>query len=132
MEPLDVRASVELDAHPRSAHAARAFIRDFCKAAHIGEDACETAALLTSELVTNAIIHGRSRAVLTAHTPPPVLRVSVQDDDPQLPDVGDAPGVGAESGRGLLLVAALASSWGVERTESGGKAVWFELDAGSA
>ncbi|MFP5218292.1 MAG: ATP-binding protein [Actinomycetes bacterium] len=132
MDPLDVRASVELDAHPRSAHAARKFIRDFCKAARIGEDVCETAALLTSELVTNAIIHGRSRAVLSAHMPPPVLRVSVEDDDPSLPEVGDAPGLAAESGRGLLLVAALATRWGVERTATGGKAVWFEIDPGSA
>jgi hypothetical protein len=56
-----------------------------------------------------------------------MLRVAVRDDNPALPVVGHHPDLTAESGRGLLLVSTLADDWGVESTESGGKAVWFEL-----
>jgi anti-sigma regulatory factor (Ser/Thr protein kinase) len=128
MEPLDVHASLELPADPRSASRARRFIRDFCRAADLDDEYCENASLLVSELVTNAVLHGRSRAVLDVRRPPPVLRVWVRDDNPALPPVGISPELTAESGRGLVLVSALASRWGVEATEDGGKAVWFELD----
>jgi anti-sigma regulatory factor (Ser/Thr protein kinase) len=103
-------------------------MRDFCNAAHLGEDHCETAALLVSELVTNAVIHGRTRATLVAERPGNVLRVSVVDADPQMPDPGKETPEDAESGRGLRIVAAVADRWGVETLPEGGKAVWFELD----
>ncbi len=128
MGPLDVHASLELEPDVTAPGRARRFIRDFCRAAHLGEDACETAALLTSELVTNAVLHGRSRAVLDARVPEGSLRVEVHDLDPRVPEVADR-GDAAEGGRGLLLVGALADRWGSERHPSGhGKAIWFELD----
>jgi anti-sigma regulatory factor (Ser/Thr protein kinase) len=129
IDPVEVRASLVLRAVPQSAGAARKFIADICNAAQLGEDDCSLAALLTSELVTNAVRHGGSRAVIDAHAPGGVLRVSVQDDNPALPVVGDHPDLTSESGRGLHLVDALASRWGVEKAPQGeGKAVWFELD----
>lgn len=60
--------------------------------------------------------------------PAGVLRVGVHDTNPDLPSVGDAPDLTAEGGRGVLLVSTLADRWGIEVTETGGKAVWFELD----
>lgn len=129
MDPLDVHASVELPATSRAAAAARRFIREVCAAADVDAEVCETAALLTSELVTNAVLHGGSRAVLDVRKPPPALRVTVRDDDPRLPAAGDAPPLSAESGRGLLLVSRLADRWGVTSLD-GGKAVWFELRVG--
>ncbi len=84
--------------------------------------------LLTSELVTNAVRYGGTRAVLEAQMPGGALRVTVTDENPDLPEVGDAPALTAEGGRGVLLVSTLAARWGVERLPTGGKAVWFELD----
>lgn len=127
MDPVEVRASVALPAIPESAKAARKFIGDICNAAELGEEECATASLLVSELVTNAVTHGASRAVLEAVAPGGVLRVSVHDEDPRPPELTDDPDPSAESGRGLLLVSLLASRWGVEPV-SGGKVVWFELD----
>ena len=126
-DPVEVRASVVLSAVPQSAATARRFIADICAAARLGENACATASLLVSELVTNAIRYGGSRAVLEAVAPGGVLRVSVRDDNPALPVVGNHPDLTAESGRGLLLVSTLADDWGVEVIDGGGKAVWFEL-----
>ena len=128
MKHLDVRVSLGVPRDPTSARRARRFISDFCNAADLGEEVCQLAALLVSELVTNAVRYGGSRAVLEAHLPGGCLRVSVADDNPDLPVVGSQPDLTAESGRGVMLVSTLASRWGVERLESGGKAVWFELE----
>ncbi|MEV4948734.1 ATP-binding protein [Streptomyces sp. NPDC053755] len=91
-----------------------------------GPGACDVAELLTSELVTNALIHTEHGAVVTATVVPENLRVEVRDFVPGL----TAPHVPAADdgthGRGLVLVDALADSWGVEDQEVG-KVVWFEL-----
>jgi anti-sigma regulatory factor (Ser/Thr protein kinase) len=128
IEPVELRASVVLRAVPQSAGAARRFIANICNAAELAEEDCALAALLTSELVTNAVRYGGSRAVIDAQTPGGVLRVSVRDDNPALPVVGAKPEFTKEGGRGLQVVDALASRWGVEEAAGGGKAVWFELD----
>ncbi|MFI9237931.1 ATP-binding protein [Streptomyces sp. NPDC053079] len=115
-----------------------------------GPGRADTAELLVSELVTNALVHTDGGAVVTARfTGGPEapekgrLRVEVRDflsRHPTLrpPPAGSArdngtagppgPGATATSGRGLLLVHALADGWGV-RAHGVGKAVWFELDA---
>ncbi|GAA0369840.1 ATP-binding protein [Streptomyces blastmyceticus] len=110
----------------------------------------DTAELLTSELVTNALVHTDGAAVVTAALTGDAearskgrLRVEVRDFAVRHPALrvpgartdGEA-GDGREhdiektatSGRGLLLVHSLADSWGV-RPHGVGKAVWFELDA---
>jgi anti-sigma regulatory factor (Ser/Thr protein kinase) len=79
-------------------------------------------------LVANAVVHGGSQAELDAQMPGGALRVAVTDDNADLPRIGDSPDLTAEDGRGLILVSTLADRRGVERTPSGGKAVWFELD----
>lgn len=92
----------------------------------------DTAELLTSELVTNALQHTPGGAVLTATYSPgtdPRLRVEVHDSLARRPrlrtaDIGG--GDYATSGRGLMLVEALADAWGVRAGESG-KVIWFEL-----
>jgi anti-sigma regulatory factor (Ser/Thr protein kinase) len=124
---FSVRATVALAASPTSAAQARRFIRDFCTAADLGEDACEKASLLVSELVTNAVVHGRSRATLIAARPEGRLRVAVLDNDVRLPEGPQPANPDAEGGRGLRIVAAVADRWGVETTDEG-KSVWFEID----
>jgi anti-sigma regulatory factor (Ser/Thr protein kinase) len=87
----------------------------------------EIALLLTSELVTNAIRHARTRfAVEVNHSDGVELRVAVSDDSPAQPRVVVAPPE-AQSGRGLFFVDQYASAWGVDATPDGGKRVWFAL-----
>jgi PAS domain S-box-containing protein len=87
----------------------------------------DDAALLVTELATNALRHGGPGVDLWLR---PVdgggLRVELVDGRPgALPGVS-VPDDDAEGGRGLLLVSALARSWGSDRL-SAGKCVWFEL-----
>lgn len=86
------------------------------------------AALLTSELVTNAVKHapGRGTALqLVISWDRGELRVEVHDESRSVPVVVDAP-PDAEAGRGLMLLATLASDWGYRETSTG-KAVFFTL-----
>jgi anti-sigma regulatory factor (Ser/Thr protein kinase) len=83
-------------------------------------------ALLTSELVTNAVGHAAGPVVtLVISCSGGQVRVDVHDTSSVLPEVADVP-ADAESGRGLHLVAALADEWGFYRTPAG-KAVYFTL-----
>ena len=85
-----------------------------------------TAALLTSELVTNAVRHETGGTVtLAIDCSRDRLRVDVHDTSRSAPTLVDAP-VDAETGRGLTLVANLADEWGFYPTPWG-KAVYFSL-----
>jgi len=116
---------IRLAAGPAAAAQARRHVRAAITAWDIPVDP-DTAALLTSELVTNAIRHEPGPAITLALTcPPGQLRIDVHDTAPGLPAPAGAP-PDAEAGRGLMLVAALAVSWGCYRTTTG-KAVYFAL-----
>ncbi|WKX73137.1 ATP-binding protein [Streptomyces sp. XD-27] len=101
-----------------------------------GPGKADVAELLLSELVTNALVHTDRGAVVSATFDSGAgpwirsrLRVEVRDFVARPPtprDLSDGSDE-ATSGRGLLLVHALADAWGV-RTHGVGKAVWFELD----
>ncbi|GGL81933.1 ATP-binding protein [Streptomyces fumigatiscleroticus] len=91
----------------------------------------EIAELLTSELVTNALVHTDDDAVLTATVGPCSLRVEVRDFVARRPRLRVPNADDGTHGRGLILVQSLADAWGV-RPHGIGKAVWFELDAGRA
>ncbi|MFF3002930.1 ATP-binding protein [Kitasatospora sp. NPDC057940] len=88
----------------------------------------DTAELLSSELVTNALLHTGKGAVFDAvlgsdHR----LRIEVQDGTTRLPGRRRDPDAEyATSGRGLLLVESLADAWGVQ-LRGDGKVTWFEL-----
>jgi hypothetical protein len=81
--------------------------------------------LLIGELVTNAVVHGHGPVGLrvTLDETDGILRCEVTDASPQLPRPGPASD-DAESGRGLMLVAALAASHGWQPAAAG-KTVWF-------
>ena len=81
--------------------------------------------LLTSELVTNAVIHAGSEPRLVLVLLPDRIRVEVHDADPTLPAQRE-PDAARPDGRGLLLLEQLATSWGVEAADEG-KVVWFEV-----
>jgi anti-sigma regulatory factor (Ser/Thr protein kinase) len=91
----------------------------------------DVAELLTSELVTNAIVHTDHDAVLTATVGPHGLRVEVRDFVARRPRLRVPVADDGTNGRGLLLVQSLADAWGV-RPHGVGKAVWFELEAEAA
>ena len=90
------------------------------------EDICDTAALVITELVTNALVHtdGQVRLDLTLinHR----LRVSVADNSPRTPIKPTSIGWEATGGRGILLVEAMSAAWGTVPV-SGGKQVWSEV-----
>lgn len=91
----------------------------------------EIAELLTSELVTNALVHTDRDAVLTATVSPRGLRVEVRDFVGRRPRLRAPVADDGTHGRGLVLVESLADAWGV-RAHGVGKAVWFELNGGAA
>ncbi|WP_173265300.1 ATP-binding protein [Streptomyces pacificus] len=100
---------------------------------HWGEPgSVEVAELLTSELVTNALVHTEDGAVVTATVAPARLRVEVRDfTAASVEPPGEPAADESTHGRGLLLVQGLADTWGV-RAHDLGKAVWFELGRGRA
>ena len=95
--------------------------------ADVHEDARSTLQMLTSEIVTNAIAHGEGEIVLRTSRAHGEARIEVLDDSARAPQLGAA-AADAEGGRGLMLVEALSSAWGVRRIPGRtGKSVWFTL-----
>jgi anti-sigma regulatory factor (Ser/Thr protein kinase) len=89
------------------------------------EDALDHAQLVVSELVTNAVVHARSHPHLLLAYDAVTVRLEVVDDSASAPIVRD-PDDWAESGRGMFLVDALSTGWGVEIGERG-KRIWVDL-----
>ncbi|MFE4858841.1 ATP-binding protein [Streptomyces sp. NPDC056670] len=94
-------------------------------------EATDVAELLTSELVTNALVHTGQGAVVTVTVGEAGLRVEVQDFVAALPTPYAPSSDDGTHGRGLVLVQALADAWGVHEHDRG-KVVWFELGEGAA
>jgi hypothetical protein len=88
----------------------------------------EVACLLTSELAANAVSHARTVYRVIAEWKFPELRIQVIDRSPVLPPRPLPPPVNAITGKGLILVDALAVEWGTGPVDDG-KCVWFALKA---
>lgn len=116
-----------LPADPVSVGVARRFLRLLLSDGVVGDDEADTAELLLSELVSNAVRNTEERVGVRVEVGPGRLRVEVSDTSHRMPvlrtDVPDE----QTHGRGLRLIAATASRWGVDDHELG-KTVWFELD----
>jgi serine phosphatase RsbU (regulator of sigma subunit) len=123
IEPDDV-AEWRLARDPAEVGRARAAVREqlnewgLARLEYVAE-------LLVSELVTNAVRHGRGRLVQLRLVRGDTLLCEVDDDDHDLPTLLSA-GPADECGRGLRVVSTLAREWGTSRTSTG-KTVWFEL-----
>jgi anti-sigma regulatory factor (Ser/Thr protein kinase) len=91
------------------------------------ESVRDLAVLLTNELVTNALLHGAGDICLELERTEGHLRVEVADAELTQPVVR-TPDVLSEGGRGVVIVDALASAWGVREIPDDGKTVWFELN----
>jgi anti-sigma regulatory factor (Ser/Thr protein kinase) len=92
-----------------------------------GAAGADVAELLTDELLANAVLHGGGRFVLRAELDEDLLRVAVSDEKPGAPLTVLPAGHALETGRGLTIVDAMASRWGVDRSRRE-KRVWFELE----
>jgi anti-sigma regulatory factor (Ser/Thr protein kinase) len=91
--------------------------------------AVDRARVVASELATNAVLHTGSGFEVALHLNG-VARIEVTDSEPdRLPRQAD-PADQRPGGMGLYLVEALATAWGVERTEAG-KVVWAVLEPGT-
>jgi anti-sigma regulatory factor (Ser/Thr protein kinase) len=126
-----IETTLSLPVHPSSPGRARRFVRDVLAAWGAARFE-EPATLLTSELVTNAVLHARSRPELKLRLTDNRLWVGVADNTPVSP-VRKRYGPEAATGRGLMLVERMAAAWGTTVTAQG-KVVWFELspEAGEA
>lgn len=120
-------------AEPQSVPDARRYVTDLLDVGLIGQvppQLCQTAALLVSELATNAVLHAGVRSFVVEVEFFPAegrLWVGVTDTGVGQP-IKRAPSVTGEHGRGLLLVSRLADQWGARRRRATGeKTVWFEL-----
>ncbi|MGW1544399.1 ATP-binding protein [Streptomyces sp. NPDC002309] len=125
---VERRFRFEVAAHPHSPAQARRLTRIRLTGWAVCEDTCDTAALVMSELVTNAVLHTASDVVVCElHDEYDLVRIAVRDQG----RAGGEPRPSAaraeeEHGRGLLLVDALARAWGAH--EHGlGLLVWAEL-----
>jgi anti-sigma regulatory factor (Ser/Thr protein kinase) len=124
---VDPVPSLELPPETKSARKARQFVADVIGDAGTLND---TVALLVSEVASNAVLHARTDFVVTVVLDDSSIRVEVTDGSPLRPMIKQYE-ADSVTGRGLHLVDAAASRWGVESSEPG-KTVWFELDRGSA
>ncbi|MEU1352220.1 SpoIIE family protein phosphatase [Streptomyces sp. NPDC005775] len=128
---ITARAAATFDPVGRSVATARAFVRDTLQGWGY-TDVVDDAVVLTSELVTNAVVHAGTAADVLCLRTDEGVRVEVSDHYPEreIPLQSTALDFGSpdrEGGRGLLLCAALASRWGVEYSPTH-KHVWFQLD----
>lgn len=138
------RESLTLDNGARGVQDARRWVVEVCR--HLARpDLADSAELAVSELVTNAVLHGRAPVRLTAGGTPEHPRLEVYDASPVPPQPPSADGGAAIEfdldafdeddpggldamvtfGRGLALVARASVAWGAD-IEEDGKTVWFE------
>ncbi len=126
-DPLDVlhRAGMSLDNAPDLPRRVRRFVRQHLEEWAVGSDCVETILLLTSEVITNALHHAAPPLDLTLTHGTFGVNVDVTDSSRILPEVRHADD-DHEGGRGLWLVAALATAWGLT-VSAERKSVWFTL-----
>ncbi|MEV3972126.1 SpoIIE family protein phosphatase [Streptomyces sp. NPDC050698] len=128
---ITARAAASFEPVGRSVASARSFVRDTLQGWGFA-DIADDAVVLTSELVTNAVVHAGTSADVLCLRSDEGVRIEVADRYPEreIPLQGTAVNMGSpdrEGGRGLQLCAALAGRWGVEYTPTH-KTVWFMLD----
>lgn len=129
LEHRDV-ARTTLHHAPSAAGAARRFVRNQLCPVHAG-DALDAVQLIVSELVTNAVEHGRPPVVLTLLCNVDLVTIGVHDtsDDEPHPTDAEVPWY-SESGRGIQLVEGLTVHWGVRSggpRGGSGKGVWASI-----
>ncbi|GAB2939550.1 SpoIIE family protein phosphatase [Streptomyces heilongjiangensis] len=128
---ITARAAASFEPVSRSVATARSFVRDTLQGWGFA-DIVDDAVVLTSELVTNAVVHAGTSADVLCLRAEDGVRIEVADRYPEreIPLQSSPVNMGSpdrEGGRGLQLCAAMAGRWGVEYTPTH-KQVWFQLD----
>ncbi|KUF13191.1 PAS domain S-box protein [Streptomyces silvensis] len=128
---ITARAAATFEPVGRSVATARSFVRDTLQGWGF-TDVVDDAVVLTSELVTNAVVHAGTAADVLCLRTEDAVRIEVSDRYPEreIPLQSSPATMGSpdrEGGRGLQLCAALATRWGVDYTPTH-KQVWFQLD----
>ena len=119
-----------LEGHPEAPSEARNAVATFA-AAHLPPAREPDLAVLVSEVVTNAIVHGDPGGVIEirASRAADALRIEVTDQGPGLAPMPHATTSAPGGGFGLFLVEQLSRRWGLVR-HSATTRVWFEYEAG--
>jgi anti-sigma regulatory factor (Ser/Thr protein kinase) len=123
--PMDADAQVphRVDSVP----AARKFLSQLLHGWDVADQVIDDASLLTTELMSNAVEHGKGVVHLEIALHDGLLRVGVHDGGAELPVQLDITSSSLE-GRGMWLVEGIARDWGSDSSgEAPGKTVWFEL-----
>ncbi|WP_328793326.1 ATP-binding SpoIIE family protein phosphatase [Streptomyces sp. NBC_00273] len=119
-------AALELLGGIEAAPRARAFAQGVLASWRFPVELCDLGVLAASELVANSLQHGTPPMRLRLRRTDRRLIIEVTDGDDHLPRRRRAE-PGDETGRGISIIATIASSWGSRRTPGGGKAVWCEF-----
>lgn len=127
---MTARTSTPLPAGTMAVPTARRFTADAMQGWPVAAETRETAELVVSELVGNAVQHGDGITELGLTLGEDAVRIEVADNNQVLP-VMLRPEPAGDRHRGLLIVAALSRDWGARR-DAGGKTVWAELPRTSA
>ncbi len=122
--------SLSVPGRPEEAGSARAFVARAFRQRGAPDD---VAVLLVSELVSNSVLHSRSRRdggtiLITVAGAGDRVRVEVTDDGAGTVPMVRPGGPEREAGRGMQLVEALSAQWGFVR-HAGGTTTWFEVPA---
>lgn len=129
LEAVGSRASrqsvLELPKALTSAALARRFVTDTLAEWSLGAIS-DAALLVASELAANAVTHADSAFRIQLSLTPRTLRIDVVDFGYGTPEPRP-PSTSAEHGRGLLLIDALTTAWGIDDSADEGKIVWAEL-----
>jgi anti-sigma regulatory factor (Ser/Thr protein kinase) len=122
---------ISLPAEPMSVRRARHFVAEAAARAGFEPSTVDLASVAASELVTNAVVHGRGPISVRTVLEPASLRVEVQDTASELPHRVSTDDE-RDRGRGLAIVDAFSQQWGctVVRGASG-KSVWFTIRRGA-
>lgn len=127
-DAVEARYSFGLDPLPRLVAEARRFVADHAPA--LPDDTRDALLLLTSELVTNAVLHARTRIEVGVTVSRHSVLVTVHDLD--LARAEQQPYEPREGGWGLGLVAALAEASALQSHPDGGKTAWFRVPRGAS
>jgi anti-sigma regulatory factor (Ser/Thr protein kinase) len=120
-------ADAQMPNRPDSASAARAFLARLLDGWGLSDQVIDDAAMLTGELMANAVQHGSGVVTLRIEANDGGLHVGVHDDEEAVPEA-DRTGTSDLGGSGLWIVESVARDWGTDaNAEDTGRTVWFEL-----
>ncbi|MFE4256413.1 ATP-binding protein [Streptomyces sp. NPDC056910] len=116
--------------HPAQVRSARHHAEQVLREWGVGDSTTDAVVYVACELTSNAVRHARTTQGrefgMTLRLLESIVRVEVRDPDPTLPAPADGEDLEADSGRGLLIVDRLTSSWG-SAPDVLGKTIWADI-----